>query len=441
MEHKVEEVQLKCGAKGLLIDVPGAPVFCMEIWFRAGDAYTEGGKKIETAHAMEHLAFAANREHDTLAEVSRFMSKNGAWKNAHTSRKALWYTIECPDFEWERLLRYLIMQISTPRFLQEEFNSEMSNIEEEFRGRANNRWAELSDRMAQRFGWDFSETDKERLELLHNVTLSDVVEHYKKTHNPKNANFFIAGDLSKEKSKIKLILEGLSELNDGERFKLPDLPEIRGFSESPVVVEKNEVENVFFSLDCYADYSLDSGGTIEDVSARIHTLNAILTHGFHSRIFGKARKEGLAYHVSSGRSIDHSNSCSWTIYAEVGPDKIDQFIDLVVNELKEVIKHGVSNDEVKEATDAIRGSLKMENQTARSIMSYYRGKYLFGEDGVVRGDISELDKRYAKVNKENIQDAFLNLIKTKKWGAGFLGNVTEAQAKKWNKKLSEIFED
>jgi hypothetical protein len=33
------------------------------------------------------------------------------------------------------------------------------------------------------------------------------------------------------------------------------------------------------------------------------------------------------------------------------------------------------------------------------------------------------------------------LIKAKKWGAGFLGNVDEAKAKKWNAKLAEIFED
>jgi predicted Zn-dependent peptidase len=441
MEHKVEEVKLKCGAKGLLINVPGAPVFCMEIWFRAGDAYTEGGNKIETAHAMEHLAFAANKEHGTLAEVSRFMSKNGATKNAHTSRRSLWYTIECPDFEWERLLRYMIMQISTPRFLKEEFDSEMSNIEEEFRGRANNRWSELADTMNQKFGWDYSETDRERLELMHNVTLEDVVSHYKKTHNPKNANFFIAGNLAEEKQKIKTILEGISELNDGERFKLPPIPSIEGFPNKPVVVHKNEVENIFFSLDCYATPDLIKGETIRDIGARINTLNVILSHGFHSRLFGKARKEGLAYHVSCDRSVYHNNSCSWTTYAEIGPDKIDRFIDLVVSELKSVIVDGVSDDEVMEATDAIRGSLRMENQTARSVMSYYKSEYLFDEIGKVRGDMSELDAEYSRVTKDNIQAVFLNLIKTKKWGAGFLGNVTEAQAKKWNKKLAEIFED
>lgn len=441
MEHTVEEVKLKCGAKGLLIDVPEAPVFCMEIWFRGGDAYTEGGKKIETAHIMEHLGFSANKEHGSIAEVSRYIKKNGAYSNAHTSRKFLWYTIQCPDFDWERLLNYLVMQVSSPLFLEEEFKAEFGNVQEEFRGRANNRWSELAAKMNQRFGWDFSETDKERLELMTNVGLNDVVSHYKKTHSANNSNFFVAGNLSKDREKIILILEGLSKLNTGERFKLPAKPKLNSFADNPVVVKKKEVENIFLNMECHADCDLRDGESMDDISARLNTLNVILTHGFHSRIFGKARKKGLVYHVGCSRSINEDKSCSWEIYSEVGADKVDSFLDLVVGEIKSIVKNGVSDLEVEEATNAVRGSLRMENQTTDDVMSYYRHKYMFGEEGRVRGDMSELDAEYARVTKEDIQEAFLNLIKTKKWGAGFLGNVTEEDAKKWNAKLAEIFED
>ncbi len=441
MKHTVEEVKLKCGAKGLLIDVPDAPVFCMEIWFRAGDAYTEGGKKIETAHAMEHLGYGANAEHGSMSEVSRFVSKNGAYKNAHTNRRHLWYTIQCPDFDFERLLRYLVMQISTPKFLQKEFDSELNTIEEEFRSRSNNRWAELECMMSQRFGWDFNETDRERLELMYNVELSDVIRHYKKTHSAKNATFFIAGNLSQKRAQIEAELENLEKLNEGEKLLLPAQPKISGFPSNPVVIKKKEVENVSFSLDCYADFKLSDNETINDISARLNTLNVILTHSFHSRIFGKARAMGLVYHVDSDREIYNDDSCLWSVYAEIGQKKVSDFIDLLVDELREVIKNGVTKQEVKEATNEIRGSLRMANQTTKSILAYYRVRYNFTENGTVRGDMSDLEAEYSRVNKDNIQNAFLNLIKSKKWGAGFLGNVTEEDAKKWNAKLAEIFED
>ena len=91
MEHKVEEVKLKCGAKGLLIDVPESPVYCMEIWFRAGDATVRDPERFEAAHIMEHMACGANAQHNSMQEVSRYIEKNGAYSNAFTGRDYLGY--------------------------------------------------------------------------------------------------------------------------------------------------------------------------------------------------------------------------------------------------------------------------------------------------------------------------------------------------------------
>ena len=55
--------------------------------------------------------------------------------------------------------------------------------------------------------------------------------------------------------------------------------------------------------------------------------------------------------------------------------------------------------------------------------------------------LSDIEKWIDEVTPELIKKLFTDLIKTKKWGAGFLGNVDEAKAKKWNAKLAEIFED
>ena len=41
MKHSVEEVQLKNGAKGILIDIPGASVMATRIEFRAGMLYAK----------------------------------------------------------------------------------------------------------------------------------------------------------------------------------------------------------------------------------------------------------------------------------------------------------------------------------------------------------------------------------------------------------------
>ena len=60
MKHSIEEIKLKNGAKGLLIDIPGASVMSTRIQFRAGMMYAKNKNVYEIPHVVEHLAFGAN---------------------------------------------------------------------------------------------------------------------------------------------------------------------------------------------------------------------------------------------------------------------------------------------------------------------------------------------------------------------------------------------
>ena len=57
LRHNVKEVELKNGAKGLIVDVPDASVFCYDFNFRAGNKYVKDPSIQQTAHLLEHLAF------------------------------------------------------------------------------------------------------------------------------------------------------------------------------------------------------------------------------------------------------------------------------------------------------------------------------------------------------------------------------------------------
>ncbi len=436
MEHKVEEVKLKCGAKGLLIDVPDAPVFCMELWFRAGNSTVQSYSKYEAAHIMEHMALGANKQHSSKSEVDRYISKYGAYSNAWTGNDYLAYIRQCPDFDWERILDQLIVQVTTPKFLEEEFVAEFGNVEEEMKQRSNDKWNEIDHIMEQRFGWKHSETWLQRLELMQKVTNRDIKEHYKRTHGANNVLFFIAGNIKGKRAKIIKYLEGLADLPDTQHFKLSPYPKVSGFKE-PVVIKKTDVPNIYFQLQSYASKT-DIAINIDAI--RLSALNKILTDGDHSRIYGKARKRGLVYSLGCGRSANEDGNYSWSLYCQVGKEKIDELIDLIIAELEDVKRNGLTRDEVEEAVVAMKGSLRMGNQTAGKIMSWTAGWYTSHEEERVYS-FDDVDKWYDEVTPESIQELFTNLIKTKKWGAGFLGNVTEAQANKWNKKLAEIFKD
>src|SRR4051812_26996969 len=177
-----------------------------DINFRAGEYLVEP-TKWEVPHLMEHVLLGANelipRARDFQAEIE----KNGAYSNATTGVYDITYEAECADFEWDRVLGLLMVAISKPLFLDEEFDAEFGNVQEEMAARSNNHFRRLSLEMRSQLGL-IAKTDTERLELMSNVTVEDVREHYKKTHHAPNMRFVIAGNLNQSRRQsISRLLE------------------------------------------------------------------------------------------------------------------------------------------------------------------------------------------------------------------------------------------
>ena len=103
MKHTTTEIRLKNGARGLLIDIPGATVMSFQFQFRAGNRYVANKNVYETAHIMEHMAFGANARFKDEHEFEAEFIKNGAYHNAYTSDTSMVYIADCADFEWQRI--------------------------------------------------------------------------------------------------------------------------------------------------------------------------------------------------------------------------------------------------------------------------------------------------------------------------------------------------
>src|SRR4051812_16171983 len=122
MKHTVTELKTKNGLKGLLIHIPAAQVMTFDLNFRAGE-YLVDEKKWEVPHLMEHILLDANKQFPRARDFQAEIEKNGAYSNASTSVYDITYEAECADFEWERILELLLVSITEPLFLREEFQA------------------------------------------------------------------------------------------------------------------------------------------------------------------------------------------------------------------------------------------------------------------------------------------------------------------------------
>ncbi len=375
MKHSVEEITLKNGAKGLLIDIPGASVMSTRIQFRAGMLYAKNHYVYEIPHVVEHLAFGANAKYKDEQEFEKEFTKNGAYHNAWTSDISVCYETECADFEWDRIMELQRISICEPRFNEEELKSEKANVKSELTGYMNDYYRLLWPRVQQAVGEDILDLS-ERRETITNIDLKDIREHYRRTHTAKNMLFIIAGKIHGRKHKIIKALENWN-LREGEKF---EIPMTNLHSSEAVAIRRKDASNITFGFSMVTPRHLEPN----EVFA-MNCLNHILNGTTSSKIFGTARKRGLVYGMGSSVASNAKNTY-WDFDGEVNVENADELFSLIQTELMKTLNGEISDKDFEAAKLYALGRFQMGAQTVGQIADYYADSY-FTNETVVKYDM------------------------------------------------------
>lgn len=426
MQHTVEEVRLKSGARGLLIDIPGATVMSFQFQFRAGNRYVLNKENYETAHVMEHMAFGANAQFKSEHEYEAEFTKNGAYHNAYTSDLSMVYVADCADFEWERIFALQRVAICQPKFDKNELAAEKGNVKSELTGYLNNHNRVLWPKIQQLLGEDVY-TFWQRLQTIANVTIADIREHHKRTHTANNMCFVIAGKLHGRKAEIKRQLEEW-ELPQGERFEVPKDELTRG---NPTLIRRKEASNLTFGWSMTIPREL----TDEEAEA-MNCLDQILTGTMHSRIYGAARKKGLAYGVFSDTSVGFHDS-SWDFGGQVNLETSGGLFDIMVREVQQVLDGKITEQEMAAAKSYALGRYQMGAQTVAQISNFYTGRYF--ADGIVK-DYDKIPDAIRKTTRECIINTANEFINSNTWVLAGVSSGEKEEIVELNDKLATLFE-
>lgn len=410
MRHTVNELILNNGIRGLFVHIPNATVMTFDFNFRAGEYLVEPDKW-EVPHLMEHVLLGANELIPRARDFQAELEKNGAYSNATTGVYDINYDAECADFEWDRVLGLLLVAITKPLFLEEEFRAEFGNVQEEMAARSNNHFRRLSLEMRKSLGL-IAKTDTERLELMTNVTVDDVREHYQRTHHAANMRFVIAGNLSAaRRAAIANLFEAIDLPKEGDRFALP--PERPRSLKRPVYVANDTVENLYFYIDTFKRRRLQDPET-----DALNLVNTMLTETLYSKILGTARERGLVYGMSSGLS-QTKDASNWWFGAQVSDKNAPQLLDIAVEELHKVMAGRIDKSEIDATKQYNLGRFQRSGQTVGGTAAGYAGRYFF--DGVI-DDYYRIPARIRAVNKRKIVEVANAMFDENIWGFGVLGN-------------------
>ncbi|MBR2543342.1 insulinase family protein [Candidatus Saccharibacteria bacterium] len=368
MRHSVEIVELRNGARGLFIDIPGASVMATRVQFRAGMLYAKRKEVYEIPHLVEHLAFGANAKFHSEQAFEAEFTKNGAYHNAWTSDISVCYETECADFEWERIMDLQRVSICSPRFNEEELKSEKANVRSELTGYMNDYYRVLWPRVQQAVGEDVLDLG-ERLKTISNIELKDIREHYRRTHTAKNMLFIVAGRLKGRRKKLKRMLENW-DLKEGEKFDFPFTDLSTG---EAVSIRRKDASNITFGFSLVTPRHLEPN----EIFA-MNCLNHILNGTTSSRIFGTARKRGLVYGMGSSVASNATNTY-WDFDGEVNIENAEALFDLIQVELTKVLNGEVADADFESAKSYALGRFQMGAQTVGQIADYYADGYFTNE--------------------------------------------------------------
>jgi predicted Zn-dependent peptidase len=397
LKHSVSEMTLKNGAKGLLIDVPDATVMDFEFNFRAGE-YLVDPKKWEVPHLMEHVLLGANQYIPKARTFQMEFEKNGAANNASTGLYYITYEAECADFEWQRILELLLIAISRPLFLPDEYKAEFGNVKDELMARSNNHFRTLS------------MTDRERLKMMKNVRRKDLEEHYKRTHTTSNLRFIIAGNIKGKREKIRQIVEAVALPKGRQLFDLPD--EIPKKLDQAVFVARPSVKNVYFDLQTFVVNRFD-----DPQMDALELVNGMLTGTLYSRILGEARERGLVYSMGSGVDV-MKVATGWWFSAQVLARNAPALFEIIVRELNAIRAGDINQDDLDSAKMYWLGRHQRGAQTVAGTMAGYTGRYYFDE---AINNYDAIPERIKAVSRDRIVEVSQQMFSGNIGGLAVLG--------------------
>ncbi len=361
-----------------VLENPGHPTVLVEstaakevaavgVWYRRGsrdeDATSEGA-----VHFVEHMLFKGTSS-KTASDIARSIDRLGGGVNAFTEKEAVCLYAVVPSDDFSQAAELLIDLVNASSFDTVEFERERNVIESELLYAEDDPEESATDGHA-RFLWGPHELGAPiggTSSQVHNLSFSLVRDLYSNSFAKKAGCISVAGGVDIEVAREAFDGAFGEEVPPSRSFPEPLIPRSRFQYES----SDNELAQVFFSFQL--PERLDDSSYYAAAIA-----NSAAGDSAGSRLFqGLRERRGLCYSVSSSFSL-YSDRSLWTAYAACVPDKLDELLQALGNELAQLRDEGIDDQEVAFARAHVRGGVILSSADVEHRMRALARRHLAG---------------------------------------------------------------
>lgn len=393
----VRRTVLPNGMRVLTEAVPGVRSVSFGIWVGVGsrdEAPALGG----ASHFLEHLLFKGTHKRSAL-DISSDIEAVGGETNAYTAKEYTCYYARVLDDDLPMAIDVMCDAVADSLLLEADVETERGVILEEIAMHADEPADEVHDLHATAM---FGDHPLGRIisgtpETIAPMTRKQINGFYRRRYTPSHIVVAAAGSLDHA-----TVVRKVRQAFDASPFA--DFPHaepatVRGLNAkvnlgpARTVVRPDDTEQAHFIL---------GGGAVGRHDERrfaLGVLNNVVGGGMSSRLFQQIREQrGLAYSVYSYVS-NFAETGTFGVYAGCAPSRVEQVLELVRVELADVVRTGITEDELRRGKGMLKGSLVLGLEDTGSRMSR------LGKGELLHGEFLSMDALLQRVEKVTLDQA------------------------------------
>lgn len=407
-KHKL--TTLKNGLR--LVTIPMSQVESVTVMVGVG-----AGSRYETKsvnglfHFIEHMAFKGTKRRPTAFSISSEIDGVGGEFNAFTSKDFTGYWVKLVSKHQELAFDILSDMLANSLFKPKEIEREKGVIIEEI-----NMYEDTPSRRVYEFfirliygnnpmGWDVI-GEKEN---IRGIKREDFLQYINRLYYSKNMAVVVAGRVNEDKV-IKLARRYFSGLKKSGKKRTKSIKLSQKKAKTKLIYKKTEQAHFCLGVPGYWYSHPD-----RFVKA---VLATILGQGMSSRLFIQIReKRGLAYYVKCEPDF-YIDSGFLIVQAGVKLEKVDEAIEVVLNEFQKLVEKKVSPRELKKAKEFLKGRLILALEDSQNVASRYSGQVLLEKKIRTPEKAMEL---FDKVTSEDVRRVAKDIFKPKNLNLAVIG--------------------
>lgn len=359
MKEDIRETRLDNGTIVLTDKMAGVRSATLGFFYRVGSR-NEPDELNGITHFIEHCVFKGTSKRSAM-DIAIEQDRLGGTLDAFTTHEETGFVLKVIDDQIDAAFDLVSDMLTDPRFDDGDCENEQRVIIEEIKMNEDSPEDLLSDIFHREFfpthqlGMAITGTPETVRQFDHKRTS----EFHRSAFTPENLIVAAAGNVDHDRMVERVLERGHSRTNNGSADRNVRVPDLAA---SIFIENRSDLEQAHLIIATPMVRADDPRRYAADL------LSNIIGGGTSSRLWQKVREErGLAYSVGASTAM-YNDTGFFTVSAGTSPEQVEEVLDIVIDELRWIVRNGVTRKELDLMKEQTRAAvlLALEDSAGRA---------------------------------------------------------------------------